>query len=133
MNKFAVLSLVLNMMAVGESSRVYAELPIAPKEKLSESRFGLTIKDPYRWMENADDPRLYDWRRAELQYTETQTDSSLRDLLFGEFRRLYTQPDGMEFEDLYEDDEYLHQGVHARSFNDKASANGGGGSLMNLS
>lgn len=127
MNKFAVLSLVLNMMAVGESSRVYAELPIAPKEKLSESRFGLTIKDPYRWMENADDPRLYDWRRAELQYTETQTDSSLRDILFGEFQRLYTPPDRMEFEDLYEDDEYLYQGVHARSFNDKASANGGGG------
>ena len=129
MKGVAVLTLALAIMAVAEShpGNATSKMPLAPKENISETRFGLTIKDPYRWMENADDPRVYDWRRAELQYTEAQTDSALRDTLFGEFQRFYSPSDGMQPEDMYEDDEYLQQGVHAKSFDGKANGNHGEG------
>ena len=39
--------------------------PVAHRDALIEQRFGQTLADPYRWMENPDNGALYEWLRAE--------------------------------------------------------------------
>jgi prolyl oligopeptidase len=63
--------------------------PYAHSEALTEQRFGITYIDPYRWMENADDPALYDWLRAEAVYTNAQTAGHLREQLAIEFKKIF--------------------------------------------
>ncbi|MCG8418136.1 MAG: prolyl oligopeptidase family serine peptidase [Proteobacteria bacterium] len=52
------------MAMAGDSLR--GELATSPRrEYLFESRFGVFTHDPYRWMENPDDPELTDWIDAQ--------------------------------------------------------------------
>src|SRR5262249_48570076 len=39
--------------------------PIAPVREVTETYFGQTVVDPYRWMENAKDPELITWLKAQ--------------------------------------------------------------------
>lgn len=68
--------------------------PVARKEGLVDHRLGVTYTDPYRWMENADDPRLYRWLRAEAAYTDEQTAGPLRDALEAEFTKIFSGDTG---------------------------------------
>ena len=45
--------------------------PKVKKEKLEEKIFGITIKDPYRWMENEESEDLKAWLAEENQFTQT--------------------------------------------------------------
>ncbi len=59
--------------------------PIAKVGLVTEKNIKVTYKDPYRWMENSDDPLLYEWLSAQKEYTDAQTASPLRDELTKEF------------------------------------------------
>jgi prolyl oligopeptidase len=39
--------------------------PAAPREPVQDVYFGVTVSDPYRWLENAADPRVQSWVKAE--------------------------------------------------------------------
>ncbi len=41
------------------------EYPGAPREAISETLHGVTVADPYRWLENADDPNVQRWLAEE--------------------------------------------------------------------
>ncbi len=72
-----------------------AGLPPAAKESLvTEKHAKTTYKDPYRWMENSDDPELYRWLAAEKAYTDAQTASPLREQLVKEFTDILSKGDG---------------------------------------
>lgn len=45
--------------------------PYSKKENIKEIHFGQTIKDPYRWMENEEDPALESWIDAQNQLTQS--------------------------------------------------------------
>jgi len=44
--------------------------PIAPEHPVTDDYFGTKVVDPYRWMENAQDPVLHKWVDAENRYTQ---------------------------------------------------------------
>src|SRR5579863_32499 len=46
------------------------DVPVARKSDFSEVLHGVTVPDPYRWMENLDDPELLAWEKAENAATE---------------------------------------------------------------
>jgi prolyl oligopeptidase len=39
--------------------------PAAPRQPVTDTYFGVTVSDPYRWLENGGDPKVRDWARAE--------------------------------------------------------------------
>ena len=79
----------LNMISLAQDSGS-ALPPIAKVETVTEKHLGKTCKDPYRWMENPDDPALYGWLQAEELYTDTQTAGALRNQLSKEFTDIFT-------------------------------------------
>ena len=42
-----------------------AALPVAKRVVASDDYYGTTVLDPYRWMENANDPELVAWLKAQ--------------------------------------------------------------------
>lgn len=42
-----------------------AQLPIAKRGTASDDYYGTTVADPYRWMEDANDPDLLPWLKAQ--------------------------------------------------------------------
>jgi prolyl oligopeptidase len=63
--------------------------PVAPVETVTDSYFGVSVADPYRWMENDKDPRFAEFMKAEGAYT-AQVMSSIpgRDALAERVRSL---------------------------------------------
>lgn len=59
-------------------------MPATPAENLVEERFGITVADPYRWLENADDPRREPWIAAQRRYAEDATAGAERDAIEAE-------------------------------------------------
>ena len=43
--------------------------PVARVENVRETKFGITVNDPYRWMEGNDNAELTSWLRAQGEYT----------------------------------------------------------------
>lgn len=44
--------------------------PKAPRGNVVDTYFGVRVPDPYRWLENADDPATVAWTKAENAYTQ---------------------------------------------------------------
>ncbi|WAC03164.1 hypothetical protein N7U66_06055 [Lacinutrix neustonica] len=63
--------LILGFISV-TSAQKKQEYPIAPKDSIEDTYFGETIKDPYQWMENPEDPRLLDWLDKQEKLTRRQ-------------------------------------------------------------
>jgi prolyl oligopeptidase len=59
------------------ATRRATRVPSAERKDTSEIHFGTTVRDPYRWLENAKDPKTEEWLRAEAELTRKQL-SSLR-------------------------------------------------------
>lgn len=53
--------------------------PVAKKITQTEVRFGVTIEDPYKWMENPSDPDLWDWIEEQKAHTAQHLDADLMD------------------------------------------------------
>jgi len=49
--------------------------PIARREVVVDSAFGLRVEDPYRWMERPDDSEFRDWARAQGRYARSRLDA----------------------------------------------------------
>ncbi len=62
--------------------------PAARTEVETERRCGITYQDPFRWMENQDDPGLHEWIKAENTFTDEAVAGALRDQLEIEFERI---------------------------------------------
>ena len=48
--------------------------PVAPVREISDTYFGITVRDPYRWMET-DSPELSTWMKAEADHTRALVDA----------------------------------------------------------
>ena len=46
------------------------QYPVSKKVDITETRFGKTVEDPYRWMENEEDPELIQWIDAQCAHTQ---------------------------------------------------------------
>jgi prolyl oligopeptidase len=51
-----------------------AALPLAKRVIASDDYYGTTVVDPYRWMENANDPDLLPWLKAQNSHTRAILD-----------------------------------------------------------
>src|SRR5579864_6422458 len=49
--------------------------PYTPVEAVTEVLFGVSVTDPYRWLEDQESPRTRDWLRAQQQYARSYLDS----------------------------------------------------------
>jgi prolyl oligopeptidase len=49
--------------------------PVAPVRPVSDTYYGQTIVDPYRWLENLKSPEVKDWMKAQADYTRSVLDS----------------------------------------------------------
>ena len=69
--KFAVPGLTLVLAALCTSVAQAQALPVAPVRTVSDTYFGTTIADPYRWMENESDPAVKFWFKGQADYTNS--------------------------------------------------------------
>ena len=46
-------------------------IPQTKRQELSEILNGFTVSDPYRWLENNDDPEVQTWAKSQNKYTES--------------------------------------------------------------
>ncbi|HEV2528324.1 MAG TPA: prolyl oligopeptidase family serine peptidase [Thermomicrobiales bacterium] len=51
-------------------STTYPPIPETPRDDVRETIHGIEIKDPYRWLEDGNDPRVRDWDAAQQARTE---------------------------------------------------------------
>ncbi len=74
MRKFVILFLIL-------STQSWAQLnyPLAKQIPQTEIRFGESIFDPYKWMENHADPDLWSWVEEQKELTANYLDPNLMD------------------------------------------------------
>ncbi len=49
--------------------------PVAPVRPVSDTYFGTTVVDPYRWMEDDKSTELAPWMKAQADFTRTQLDA----------------------------------------------------------
>ena len=77
------LSFLLNAAMVQAQSA-----PQTPRVEVTETLHGMTVADPYRWMENWDDPRLPGWVEAQNEFTRTAVTGNLYDELAAHFTEL---------------------------------------------
>ena len=47
----------------------YAKPPVAPVKNVSDTYFGVTVADPYRYMEDLKNPDVAAWMKAQAEYT----------------------------------------------------------------
>jgi prolyl oligopeptidase len=62
---------VLALLAcVAAQARQTTKPPATPTHQASTTLHGVTVADPYRWLENPADPAVQDWIKAQNAYTE---------------------------------------------------------------
>jgi prolyl oligopeptidase len=75
----------------------YAQIqkpPVAPVRPVSETYYGQTVVDPYRYLENLQSPDVKDWMRAQADYTRAVLDSMPgRKQFAAEMERYLNAPD----------------------------------------
>jgi prolyl oligopeptidase len=49
--------------------------PVAPIREVSDTYFGVPVRDPYRYLEKADDPEVMAWMKAQADHTRALLDS----------------------------------------------------------
>jgi prolyl oligopeptidase len=54
--------------------RVAMVPPYSPVESVTEVLHGVTVTDPYRWLEDQDSPRTREWLLAQQQYARSYLD-----------------------------------------------------------
>ena len=69
--KFAASGLALLLAALSIPVVQAQAPPAAPLHPVSETYFGTTVADPYRWMENGDDPAVKAWFKGQADYTNS--------------------------------------------------------------
>ncbi len=49
--------------------------PLAPVKPVTDTYFGTVVNDPYRWLEQVDDPAVQQWMRAQADYARAVLDA----------------------------------------------------------
>ena len=52
-------------VSAGALAAPLAPPPATPRGDTTDTYFGVTVKDPYRWLENTDDPKVHAWSLAQ--------------------------------------------------------------------
>jgi prolyl oligopeptidase len=69
-------ALVLGALAAGPGAQARdAGAPASVKENAVDTYYGISVSDPYRWLENADDPRVHAWSLAQDARTRGYLDA----------------------------------------------------------
>jgi prolyl oligopeptidase len=69
-------SLVLSfLLFVSQISFSQTKLPPAKQEPVKDAYFGVTVEDPYRYMENMDDEYVKEWMKQQSDYARSVLDS----------------------------------------------------------
>ena len=68
-------ALALPARAFGQGAAATAGPPVAKTVDAVDTRYGLRLPDPYRWMENAADPDWEPWMRAQGAYARKMLDA----------------------------------------------------------
>ena len=71
MNRNVLLS--VPMACVAALAFAQAAPPVAPIKPVTDTYFGVTVVDPYRYMENMKDPEVAAWTKARSLRTPTTT------------------------------------------------------------
>jgi len=66
--------------------------PAARRSNVADDYHGVRVEDPYRWLEDADDPETIAWVEAQNALTRSQLDGPIRDALVERLTRLYDFP-----------------------------------------
>ena len=66
---------VLWMVVLLCSAPVLAQDIPTPTVDVTDSYHGVTVRDPYRWLEDAADPKVQAWTRAQNARTRTYLDA----------------------------------------------------------
>jgi prolyl oligopeptidase len=76
---------VAALLGAAANAAVEAKPPVAPVKNVSETYFGITVADPYRYMEDMKSPEVADWMKAQADYTrETLAKIPQRDAVLEE-------------------------------------------------
>jgi len=68
------------------------EYPVAAKDEIVDDYHGVKVGDPYRWLEDADDPATLAWVEAENVLTRQHLDGPLRATIAGRLWTLFDYP-----------------------------------------
>ena len=70
---FAIL--VLIMANVGNGRAADRDAPPTPMETVTDLYHGVTVADPYRWLEKSSDKRVHEWSIAQNNRTRAYLDT----------------------------------------------------------
>lgn len=90
--KKLVSSLLAVSLCIAFYSYAYAQAQnknVPRRDKLIEKHFGKKIHDPYRWMENPDDPDLIDWVESENNQAKSYLSGPLYDEIYQEIDQMF--------------------------------------------
>lgn len=62
--------------------------PESDVRPVTETRHGVAVTDPYRWLEDGDDPAVHDWVARQNDYADTVLDTEATDALQPRFEEL---------------------------------------------
>lgn len=65
-SRYIALGVVLLCTAIAAAQ---TKPPVAPVRTVTDTYFGTTVADPYRYMEDMKDPEVADWMKAQADYT----------------------------------------------------------------
>src|SRR5688572_15575310 len=74
MRGFAKLLAFVNLLIVGIGP-AYADSIVTPRVDAFDRYHGVTVRDPYRWLENADDIAVRKWTEAQNKRTRAYFDT----------------------------------------------------------
>src|SRR5207248_2122849 len=79
LKEFSIMKLSILIFLIFSTSFLFAATvekpPAAPMRDTKDTYFGVTLNDPYRWMENSSNQEFLDWLKAQNSYTRTVLDA----------------------------------------------------------
>ena len=69
-----LLAVTVNLCALLCASAADQSPPVAPVRNVTDTYFGTTVNDPYRYMENLADPKVAAWMKAQSDYARSVLD-----------------------------------------------------------
>jgi prolyl oligopeptidase len=73
--RFVVLAVAFLVLLHSAGALAQGKPPVAPVREVTDTYFGVSVRDPYRYFEKADDPEAVAWMKAQADHTRTVLDS----------------------------------------------------------